>query len=166
MDKYTYTWRTNPIITFIALPIAAGLAWGALTMTEAPVVIVVVLWGIVVVTSLVALGSLLRTTVTVDAEGHFTMEKTLAGFRFASIHIPSDEIQEVELTRTMTPGLERASDSGSSSPDKPRYRLDLVHKHGKHLVEATATFGTLSSEAHRLAAALNRPLQKTGDWSS
>ena len=165
MDKYTYTWRSNPAIAVIALPVAAGLAWAGISIDEIPAVMVIVLWGIVVVTTLVALGSLLSTSVMVDTEGHFTMKKTLAGLRIAGIHILSDDIQAVELNRAITPGLEYANDSGGSSPDKPRYRLDVVHKKGKYLVEATAAYETISIEAGRLAAALNRPLRKTGDWA-
>ena len=82
------------------------------------------------------------------------------------IRLQPNEIKVIELNRTMTPGLSRGTDTLSNSPDKPRYRLEVVHENGKCLVDASANYGSISSGANRLAAALNRPLHKTGDWTS
>jgi len=164
-NRYLYESPSAPAISAIALAAGAGLAWAALTVEEAPFLVDILLWCFVFLLALVLLGTLLHTSVSVDAEGQFRMIKTLAGFPLDDVHLPRGEIRVVELHRTMTPGLEHANNSGSSSPDKPRYRLEVVHGQGKHLVLATAS-KNIEGEAIRLARALDCPLQKTGDWFS
>ena len=164
MIKYRYTSGAKPAIAALTLAVGTGLSWAALKADEAPILIVIILWAIVGVLVLVFLGALISTSVEVDDIGIFTMSKTLGGLPMANIRLRAGAIKAVELNCAMTPGFERANDTGGSSPDKPRYRLDVIHENGKCHIEASANYDSISTCAKRLAAALNCPLQKTGDW--
>ncbi|GAB6081114.1 hypothetical protein JCM30471_34270 [Desulfuromonas carbonis] len=162
-NRYRYESPAAPVVSAIALAAGAGLTGLALRLEDAPLLVEILLWCFAVLMALVLLGTLLRTSVTVNGEGHFRMTKTLAGFPLGKVCLHNGEVRAVELHRTLTPGLEHAN-TLSSSPDKPRYRLEIVHGRGKHLVAASAGKG-LQSEAIRLAKALDCPLEKTGDWA-
>lgn len=166
MIKYRHTFGAKQAIALLVLVVVSGLSWATLNAEEAPTLIVTVLWGIVGVLVLVFLGALVSTSVEVNEAGVFSMSKTLGGLPFTKIRLESGAIKAVELHRTMTPGIDSGSDPGSSRPDRPRYRLHVIHEHGTCFVEASTDHASISSSAERLAETLNRPLQKTGDWIS
>ncbi len=162
--KFRCSFGANPKIAAITAAVAAGLFWAAMAVEDAPSFIRFVLWAIAIISTLITMGALMSTSVTVDGSGDFSMSKTMAGMPISDTHIRAGDILTVELDRQITPGLERASDSVSSSPDRPRYKLVLVHKEGKVTIEASEK--PLSEEAGRLAHALERQVKKTGDWMS
>lgn len=161
---YAYNTAPNPGIAALMMTVATAFAWCARTVADLPTFILVLLWGFAALAFLVTLGALVSGSVQVDDAGIFTAKKMLAGFPFASIRLEPEAISAVELNRRMTPGLQRGNDTGSESPDKPRYRVDIVHAQGRFLVEASSR--DLSAVAVQLAAALGCPMKRTGDWQS
>lgn len=165
MAKYSDHSESSPAVAALALFLSGGIAAAALTVEEAPTLVLVILWAIAVLLVLVMLGSLISSSVEVDEAGSFTMAKALGGLRIARVDLPAGAVKAIELQRTMTPGSGHA-DGGSENPDTARYRLDVIHRQGVCLVEAGAKYGSISTRASRLAEALSCPLQKTGDWNS
>ena len=125
----------------------------------------IVLWIFASILLMVAMGASIRTSVEVDTEGNLVVKKTLAKLPFSSTRLQVSEIVRVELDRQMTPGTAttpKTGDAGGSKPSTPRFRIDVVHAHGKFLIQASAS--DLGSQAKKLAEALDRPIEKTGDW--
>jgi hypothetical protein len=101
--------------------------------------------------------------VAVDASGDFELSRRFAGIPVGGHRIPAQDIVAVEVDRGMSPGgMHREMDT--AGPGKPRYRVSLVHRHGRIFIDASGKRPGLDPDS--LAKAVGRPLRKTGDWTA
>ena len=163
-SRYIHIWPSKPIVALLATCGTAPFIFFAVS-GEQPLFARIVLWIFVSILLMVAMGASIRTAVEVDADGNISIIKRLAGLPFSSIRLQAGEIARIELDRQMTPGIATAPKTGEaigSRPSTPRFRIDIVHSHGKFLIQASAS--DLGTQAKKLADALNCPLEKTGNW--
>ena len=160
-SRYIHIWPSKPVVALLATCGTAPFIFFAVS-GEQPLFARIVLWIFASILLMVAMGASIGTAVIVDGDGTISVKKKLASLPFSSIRLQASQITRIELDRRMTAGTFRSGDSGDSKPSTPRFRIDIVHSHGKFLIQASAS--DLEAQAKNLADALNCPLEKTGDW--
>lgn len=160
--RYQHTWPAESAIALWLTPIAVLLFFGAWS-AEVPLLIRLAMTGFALLALLIAGAALIKTSVTVDAEGNLEIRKTLVGLPITLIRLAAPGIIRVELERRIAAHPAGTSRSASSQPATPRFRLDVVHAAGKVFVVASTKGGSLKDQAEGLADALHCPLQKVGD---
>jgi hypothetical protein len=117
--------------------------------------------GFALLALLIAGAALIKTSVTVGAEGNLEIRKTLVGLPITLIRLAAPGIIRVEFERRLS--VKPAKKNSAGQPGTPRFRLDVVHAAGKVFVAASTKGGSLKDQAEGLADALHCPLQKVGD---
>ena len=157
--RYQQIWPAESAIALWLTPLAALLLWSAWS-AEVPLLIRLAMAGIALLALLLAGAALIKTSVTVGADGSLAIRKTIAGLPVSMLRFDTAGIIRVELERRSAAGKSRSAGAKAATP---RFRLDIVHAKGKFFVVASTKGGTLKDQAADLAAALRCPLQKVGD---
>lgn len=160
MVRYQHTWPAESTTALWLTPFAALLFWSAWS-AEVPLLIRLAMAGIALLALLLAGAALIKTSVTVDAEGNLEIRKTLAGLPITLILLAASGIIRVEFNRHLA--APPAGKKGRVTPATPRFRLDIVHAQGKVFVMASTKGGALKDQAAFLAEALKCPMQRVGD---
>jgi hypothetical protein len=159
--RYQQIWPAESAIALWLIPIAALLLWSAWS-AEVPLLIRLAMAGIALLALLLAGAALIKTSVTVGADGSLAIRKTIAGLPVSMLRFDTAGIIRVELERRIPAPSGKKSSAGAKAAT-PRFRLDIVHAKGKFFVVASTKGDRLKDEAAGLAAALRCPLQKVGD---
>lgn len=160
--RYQHAWPAESAIALCLTPIAVLLFFAA-WFAEVPLFICLAMTGFALLALLIAGAALIKTSVTVDAEGNLALRKTIVGLPITLIHLDAAGIIRVELERRIAVSPAGKSRSASSKSATPRFRLDVVHAAGKVFVVASTKGGRLKDQAEGLADALHCPLQRVGD---
>ena len=161
MLRYQHIWPAESTLALWLTPIAALLLWSAWS-AEVPLLIRLAMGCIALLALLLAGAALIKTSVTVDAEGNLEIRKTLVGLPITLIRLAAADIIRVELNRlsAQTAGKKSAA---SVKLATPRFRMDIVHAQGKVFVMASTKGGALKDQAEFLAEALKCPMQRVGE---
>ena len=160
--RYQHTWPAESAIALWLTPLAALLLWSAWS-AEVPLLIRLAMAGIALLALLLAGAALIKTSVTVSADGSLEIRKTLVGLPITLIRLAAAGMIKVELERRIAAHPAGKNRGASSKPATPRFRLDVVHATGKVFVVASTKGGSLKDQAECLADALHCPMQKVGD---
>lgn len=148
---HSQAWPARPLVPLLVLPFAVGLALGAV-VEGTPWLLRVVLGGLAVGLTWVALGALVRTTIEVDPSGSLSLRRSLLGVDVSRRGFSPGSVSAVELVRRAS--AERAS----RRPKAPIHGIYLVHPDGRLLIARSANATAARAQAERLARAVGCPL--------
>lgn len=158
--QYRETFSSKPAMAFFAFAGSSLFAVVAL-MGEQPFIAALVLALFSVLSLLVGLGASMSKVVEVNDEKNLSIKMKLLGFQFSRhLFLHGDIIRiEVDRRRSARPSF---GDEGGAGTPAYRYRIDIVHRGGRFLLEASSA--DLLPQAERLVAKLHCPLEKVSLW--
>ncbi len=161
-NRYTHTWKPNLLIALLLAPLSVGLAVAGF-LEETPWLIRVLLCGMSLLALLAGLGALITISVSVDADGGFELRRRIAWLQLSTHRFKPGELSCVEFDRG-GPVTSLSAVTGTSTPTKPRFRIDVRHTNGTFFVTASSDGTDLKTQATSLANALGCPMKRVGSW--